>query len=313
MITPALFGSLSAQPHYLGIDLGGSSIKAAAIAPEGTLIASCTVPFIDQNKEWADRVFDLVQTFQRHLGEPQGIGLCAPGLAATDERSISVMPGRLHGLERFDWTSHLKAKSLVPVLNDAHAALLGEAWVGAAVGLQNVFMLTLGTGVGGASIVDGRLLKGHIGRAGHLGHISINFKGPLDDTGTPGSIESEIGNKTVTERSGGRFTTTLALVEASKSGDLDASLLWARSIQALGASLVSLINVLDPEAILIGGGITEAGDSLFAPLTEELNRMEWRPNGHRVRVLRAQLGSMAGAYGSAWNSLRLGNIPHSPP
>jgi glucokinase len=290
--------------HHIGIDLGGSSVKAAAVTRDGTLLESLNLPFLDRDMEWAIRVEEAVESLRTKLGEPSGIGLSAPGLAAADERSIAFMPGRLHGLEGLDWTRRLGSSTPIPVLNDAHAALLGEAWIGAAAGVANTFMLTLGTGVGGAAIVDGRLLKGRLGRAGHLGHVSVDFLGPLDDVGTPGSIESEIGNKTLQKRCGGRHANTHALVAAVESGDVEARQIWERSVRALGAAVASLINVLDPEVVIIGGGIARAGKTLFGPLATELERVEWRPGGHQVRIVPAQLGDLAGAYGSAVNSIR---------
>ena len=290
--------------HHIGIDLGGSSVKAAAVTREGTLLESLNLPFVDRDMEWALRVEEAVESLRTKLGDPVGIGLSAPGLAAADERSIAFLPGRLEGLEGLDWTRRLGSSAPIPVLNDAHAALLGEAWIGAAAGVDNTFMLTLGTGVGGAAIVDGRLLKGRLGRAGHLGHVSVDFQGPLDDVGTPGSVESEIGNKTLQQRCGGRHPNTHALVAAVESGDLKAQQIWERSVQALGAAVASLINVLDPEVVIIGGGIARAGKTLFEPLAKELERVEWRPGGHQVRIVPAQLGDLAGAYGSAINSIR---------
>src|SRR5207249_12254403 len=140
----------------------------------------------------------LVGEFRSEHGNPSaGIGVSAPGLAARDERSIAVMPGRLSGLEGLDWTRFLDSPKPVPVLNDAHAALMGEAWLGAARGFRNVILLTLGTGVGGAAMVDGRLLRGHLGRAGHLGHVCLDPAGPPDCAGTPGSLEVAIGNGTL--------------------------------------------------------------------------------------------------------------------
>jgi glucokinase len=291
-------------PHHLGIDLGGSSVKAVGVTRDGTLLESLNLPFVDRDMEWALRVEEAIGFLRTKLGEPGGIGLSAPGLAAADERSIAFLPGRLDGLEGLDWTRRLGSSTPIPVLNDAHAALLGEAWIGAAAGVGNTFMLTLGTGVGGAAIVDGRLLKGRLGRAGHLGHISVDFQGPLDDVGTPGSVESEIGNKTLQTRCGGRHANTHALVAAVEVGDLEARQIWDRSIRALGAAVASLINVLDPEVVIIGGGIARAGKTLFEPLAKELERVEWRPGGHQVRIVPAQLGDLAGAYGSAVNSIR---------
>jgi glucokinase len=95
------------------------------------------------------------------------------------------MQGRLNGLQGFVWTDFLDSPRPVVVLNDAHAALLGEVWKGAARGYNNVILLTLGTGVGGALLIDGRLAQGNIGRAGHLGHVSLNSDGAPDIAGTP--------------------------------------------------------------------------------------------------------------------------------
>jgi glucokinase len=293
-------------PYFIGIDLGGSSVKSVAVHADGKLLRSDNVAFQDRNQEWASRIDEVVLQFRGEFGDPAGIGVSAPGLAAADERSIAFLPGRLEGLEGLDWTRRLGPGTPIPVLNDAHAALLGEAWIGAAAGVRNTFLLTLGTGVGGAAIVDGHLLKGRLGRAGHLGHLTVDFLGALDDVGTPGSIELEIGNKTIQKRGNGRYTNTHALVAAHLAGDPEASKLWQRSIQALGAAIGSLINVLDPEVVILGGGIARAGASLFEPLEKELERVEWRPGGHQVRILPAQLGDLAGAYGSAWNSIHAG-------
>ncbi len=293
------------MPYVLGLDLGGSSIKAVTVSPAGHLLAEATIPFVDRDLEWAHKIQTLVADFTHQHGAPaHAIGLAAPGLAARDGSSILNLPGRLLGIEGLDWTKWLNRSSPVPVLNDAHAALLGEVWQGAARGLENVFLLTLGTGVGGAAMVDGRLLQGRLGRAGHLGHTVLDFLGPLDDVNTPGSLEYEVGNKNILARSDGRFPTTKAVVTAYLAGDPEAVRIWLRSIRALAAGIASLVNVLDPEAVILGGGVADAGEALFVPLRSELDRVEWRPGGHAVRLLHAQLGGLAGAYGAAWNALQ---------
>ena len=291
--------------YYLGIDLGGSSIKAVAVTQAGETLSRHNVAFDpSQRMEWAQKIRALVQQVERERGSSaEGIGLSAPGLAAADGRSIACMPERLQGLEGLDWTKFLEAQKLVPVLNDAHAALLGEVWVGAARGLQNVILLTLGTGVGGAAMVDGRLLRGHIGRAGHLGHASLDPEGSPDCAGTPGSLEVAIGNCTIQERSGGRFPTTHELIAAHLAGNAEASAIWLKSVKALAAAVCSYVNILDPEAAIIGGGIARAGSALFEPLQRFLDGMEWRPGGQCVRLVPAKLGELAGAFGAARNAL----------
>jgi glucokinase len=290
----------------IGIDLGTTNTKAAAFAPDGALLAKQLRP-TGEGREgggppaFAEGVRTLIADLERELGgTASGVGLAAPGLAARDERSISHMPGRFGGLEAFDWSAWLGRE--VPVLNDAHAALLGEIWCGAAKGLRDVMMLTLGTGVGGAFVSDGRLIRGHIGRAGHLGHICLDPGGAPDITRIPGSIEDLIGNHNIATRSGGRFATTHELIAAYRGGDPVASRVWLKSIRELGCAVASLVNVLDPEAVVIGGGIALAGDALFEPLQRVLDEVEWRPAGHSVRLLPAALGDWAGAYGAAWRA-----------
>jgi glucokinase len=208
------------------------------------------------------------------------------------------MQGRMSGVQGFDWTKFLGREHLA-VLNDAHAALLGETWLGAAAGAKNVVMLTLGTGVGGAIMCDGKLIKGQLGRAGHLGHISLDPEGPLDIVNTPGSLEDAFGDHTVSVRSGGRFDTTEALLRAHLGGDIEATAIWDRSVKTLAAGMVSMINAVDPEIIVIGGGIASAGPALFNPLSRWLDQFEWRPHGAKVRIVPAALGDRAGAMGAA--------------
>jgi len=294
------------ETYGLGIDLGGSSVKAVAVMPAGEVLARHTLEFdAAKSMDWAEKIRALVRQLQNERGRPaEGIGLSAPGLAAADGRSIACMPERLQGLEGLDWTKFLGASKTVPVLNDAHAALLGEVWLGAARGFQNVIMLTLGTGVGGAAMVDGRLLRGHIGRAGHLGHSSLDPEGPPDCAGTPGSLEVAMGNCTLRERSRGRFQTTHDLIAAHLKGDTEATAIWLKSIKALAASVCSFINILDPEAVILGGGIARAGRALFEPLQQFLEPIEWQPVGQRAKIVPAQLGEFAGAIGAASNGLK---------
>ena len=285
----------------IGIDLGGTQIKAvivdendAVLRRERRQTGGGSAPC------WAE----AMRAFVEELGPGLPVAVSAPGLAAPDRRSIAFMPGRLEGLERLDWTSFLGRAHLVPVMNDAHASLVAEASVGAARGLRNAIMLTLGTGVGGAILADGRLLRGHLGRAGHLGHTCLDIFGAPSIVGTPGALECWIGNYNVAERSGGKFTDTHDLISAVRMGDAAAEEVWMRSIRALACAICSFINILDPEAVIIGGGIASAGETLFLPLQKELESLEWRPAGHRVKILAATLGEWAGAIGAAQEALR---------
>ena len=289
--------------YAIGIDLGGSSVKSVVVTRDGRTLAQANLDFDPTVKmEWAEKIRALVGRFQAEQGSAAAaIGLSAPGLAAKDGRSIAVMPGRLAGLEGLDWSQFLAPMISVPVpvLNDAHAALLGEAWLGAAKGFQHAILLTLGTGVGGAILADGKLLRGAFGKGGHLGHSCLEVNGPPDICGMPGSLELAIGNATIGARSGGRFETTHALVAAHCAGDAVATEVWLKSVRALACAIGSFANILDPEAVIIGGGIARAGAALFDPLQRFLDEVEWRPGGGQVKLLPATLGELAGAYGAA--------------
>jgi glucokinase len=164
-------------------------------------------------------------------------------------------------------------------------------------------LLTLGTGVGGAAMVDGRLLRGQLGRAGHLGHICLAMEGERDVANTTGSLETMIGNYTVGARSGGRFRTTHELVAAATRGDEEATRDWERSLGALACGIASLITVLDPAVVIVGGGIAVAGDALFVRLREMVKEREWSLEGEHVRIVPAALGEFAGAIGAGWNAM----------
>jgi len=291
--------------YAIGVDLGGTNIKIAVVSHDGEVLDHSTCDTADEAGCWAETIKQRIVETQSQRGEPAThIGLAAPGLAARDGLSIVNMQGRLRGLEGLVWTEFLQSPRPVLVLNDAHAALLGEVWKGAAAGYRNVVMLTLGTGVGGAILADGRLLKGHIGRAGHLGHVSLNPDGLPDIVGTPGSLEQMIGNCTLRDRSAGRFTSTRRLVEAHLAGDSNATDIWMRSIYQLAAGVSSIINAFDPEVFILGGGIARAGEALFSPLAGFMEQLEWRPLGHRVLILPAALTDHAGALGAVYNTIR---------
>lgn len=287
--------------YLIGIDLGGSSVKALAVTPDGERLTEAHREFDDLGEqEFADEIRSVIGFLEGQFdGEAKSIGLSAPGLVSADGLSIRNMPGRLSGLVGLNWTRFLSRSAPIPVLNDAQAALAGEAWVGAVREIPNVVFLTLGTGVGGAAKVDGQILRGALGRAGHLGHICLDPDGEPDICRTPGSLELAVGNCTIEQRTQGQFKTTHALVEAVRAGDSKAQSYWDRTIHHLACGLTSFINVLDPEVIVIGGGIARAGELLFSPLRERVAAMEWMITDEHVAIRPAELGEWAGAYGAA--------------
>lgn len=290
--------------YAIGVDLGGTHIKMLAIDESGkTLIEKmmATEDKRDANQStWKEKIHLMIAAIEAELGAPaNAIGLAAPGMAASDHSHIFEFSGRLEGLEGLVWTDFLKRKNKVNVLNDAHAALYGEYWLGAARGVDNVILLTLGTGVGGAFMINGKLVTGATGRAGHLGHTSLNPKGPKDICNSPGSIEMMIGECTVQERTKGAYKSTAELVQAYRNGDKTAAAIWLESVHGLACALSSFINILDPERIVLGGGISNAGEALFKPLAEFMNDVEWRPHGIQVPIVKAELGINAGSIGAA--------------
>lgn len=285
----------------IGIDLGGTCIKGALVSLDsGEVLRTASAETEDGRPDaWQKAVFEMVDGLEKKAAAPvAGIGLAAPGLVNDEHTAIAFMPGRMAGLAGLDWSRLLGAP--VRVINDAHAALAAEVKYGAAKGLQNAVMLTLGTGVGGGLWLNGDLVKGFANRAGHLGHISLNASSlEVGITGTPGSLENAIGNVTVSQRTFGRYADTEKLLQGYRAGDPVAVWAWMESVKNLAAALASLINVFSPEAIVLGGGVVRAGEFLFTPLKEFLEVFEWKPTGVATPVLKARFDEWSGAIGAA--------------
>ncbi len=207
------------------------------------------------------------------------------------------MPGRLNGLEGLEWSRVFGSETWVA--NDAIAALAAEAKFGAAKHARHAVMLTLGTGVGGAILINGRIYQGAFQKAGHAGHVSVDHEGDQDITGIPGSLEDAIGNCTIKKRSLGKYDFTHDLIEDCKKGDYFAQWLWLSSVRKLSIAIASITNILSPEIIILGGGITEAGPILFDPLQQFLSLYEWRAGGHKTTLVKAEFGDLSGAIGAA--------------
>ena len=283
----------------IGIDLGGTRIKAVTIDATGDLLSQLYQPTNDgDDTVWKNSVAQAVNDLKRKINKQDiVIGISAPGLPNENNRAIAFMPGRLQGLENFDWTDFLQQQTWV--LNDGVAAIVAEAKFGAAKNKKNVVMLTLGTGVGGAILIDGKPYQGAFNKAGHIGHMVINDEGDCDVTGMPGSLEECIGNVTLEKRSRGKFTSTHQMLNAYRNGDAFAKEVWLRSVKQLAIGLASVTNILSPETIVLGGGITECGKDLFDPLEEYMNTYEWRAGGNGAQIVKATFGDMAGATGAA--------------
>lgn len=283
----------------IGIDLGGTRIKAVAIDRPGNILYQHYQPTCDgDDTAWMNSVSEAASKMQSEIhGNNALIGISAPGLPNESNSAIAYMPGRLRGLENFDWSNFLKTRTYV--LNDAVSALMAEARFGAARNRKNVVMLTLGTGVGGAILIGGKPYQGAFGKAGHIGHMVIDSTGDADIVGMPGSLEDAIGNCTIEKRSQGKYSSTDKLLESFRNGDGFAGKVWLTSVEKLAVGLASLTNILSPEMIILGGGITESWEELTTPLEEYMAKYEWRTGGNRAEIVRAQFGDLAGAVGAA--------------
>jgi glucokinase len=283
----------------IGIDLGCTNIKAVLVDENGKILQQVRQETREHDdKFWKASVKKIVADLRSYSDGDTSIGLCAPGLANADNSWIQCMPGRLPGLENFNWSEHTKEN--VHVLNDAHAALTAEAAFGAGRGIKHAILITLGSGVGGGILIDGALYQGMSQMAGHFGHMTVDASThSLDVTNMPGSIEDAIGNITIGQRSYGRFETTFDLIEAYRRGDTFATWLWLDAVRKLAISIASCINLIAPETVIIGGGIAQAGDALMKPLANFLELYEWRPAGKSTPLKAAYFSDMAGAIGAA--------------
>ncbi len=289
----------------IGIDIGGTRIKAVLIDEAGTILFQAYQPTIDNtDMSWRQTVMDIVLDIKNKFDEEDLVlGISAPGLPDGKNTSIACMPGRMQGLENFNWEENLHLPACV--LNDAVAAMVAEARFGAARNTCHAVLVTLGTGVGGAILIDGKPYQGAFCKAGHIGHMVIDDEGDVDVTGMPGSLEACIGECTIGKRTGGRFSSTKEMLSAMNSGDEYAKITWLKSVRQLAIGLSSITNILSPEIIVLGGGITEAGPDLFDPLKEYMAQYEWRAGGMKTEIVKAVFGDLAGAVGAAFYAMRL--------
>ncbi len=283
----------------IGIDLGGTRIKGVVIDAIGNVLHQTYTPTNDGEGEvWKEAIAKTVHELRQKVPiEKIAVGISAPGLPNKENTTIAFMPGRLDGLENFVWSDYLKCSAYV--LNDGVAALVAEAKTGAAKNSTNAIMITLGTGVGGALLINKQPYQGSFNKAGHIGHMVIDSNGDADVTNMPGSLEECIGNCTVEKRSKGKFSSTHELLEAYRNNDEFAKQVWLVSVKKLAIGLASASNFISPDTIVVGGGIAEANDDLFLPLNKWFDEFEWQPGGIRPQIVKAIHGDLAGAIGAA--------------
>ncbi|MEL6578524.1 MAG: ROK family protein [Cyanobacteria bacterium J06621_12] len=284
--------------QVIGVDLGGTAIKLGRFLQDGTCLEAISLPTPQpaNPKSVVEAIAQGVK--QLNLDHTcQAIGLGMPG--PTDKaRRIARKSINLIGWDDVPLADWLEEKTgLFTVLeNDANCAAIGEAWLGAGKKFDNFILLTLGTGVGGGIFINGKLFTGRDGAAGELGLITLNPKGYPCRSGNQGSLEQYASIGSILRRTGKEPADMGRLAAA---GDAIALEFWQDYGRSLGAGLASLVYVLTPEAIIIGGGIGASCDFFLPSTLAELNRRVVSPSRVNLQLIPAQLGNQAGMLGAA--------------
>jgi len=289
--------------QVLGIDLGGSAIKLGRFDTQGTCLQTLTVSTPQPATPEA-----VIQAMVAAIAkvdpyqQTQAIGVGTPGPADATGR-IARVAINLQGWRDVPLADELESKTgrLTILANDANCAGLGEAWLGAGRPYKDLILLTLGTGVGGAVILDGELFVGRHGTAAELGLITLNPEGPPCNSGNNGSLEQHTSIQGIRRRTG---LDPKELGDLAKQGDRNALQFWQDYGRDLGVGLTSLVYVLTPEAIVIGGGISASAEFFFPAMQAELERRVLPSSREGLKLLTAQLGNQAGTVGAAKLALR---------
>ena len=282
----------------IGVDLGGTAIKLGRYTATGDCLASLVIDTPQPATPTA--VTEAIAAAIQQLDPDRGaiaIGIGTPGPADAAGR-IARVAINLEGwrdVPLADWMEAATGRSTI-LANDANCAGLGEAWLGAGRQFQDLLVLTLGTGVGGAVILGGELFTGRTGAAGELGLITLNPDGPPCNSGNQGSLEQYTSVQAVRRRTGLEPHQVAAKAAA---GDLEAIAFWAAYGRDLGAGLASLIYIFTPEAVVIGGGISAGAQWFFPAMEAEVNRRVLPSSGEGLQIAVAELGNQAGMAGAA--------------
>lgn len=284
--------------QVIGIDLGGTAIKLGRFDRSGSCLQSLTVPTPQPPKPDA-----VLATFVEAIAqldpnrEAVAIGIGTPGPTDATGR-VATVAINLDGWINIPVATWLEQRCDRPVIlaNDANCAGLGEFWLGAGAEFHHLIMLTLGTGVGGAIILNGKLFMGHHGTAGELGLITLYPDGPECNSGNNGSMEQYLSIPAIRRRTG---MEPKEVGHRAEQGDEKAIAFWHTYGKDLGAGLASLIYVLTPEAIIIGGGISASADFFLPSAQAEIERRVLSNCRHNLKVLKASLGNQAGMVGAA--------------
>jgi len=304
----------------LGIDIGGTRLKVGLVTDDGQLLTSESAQTPTALEPFNKTFTDLVRQITSNT-RPSAIGIGCKGVMDNRTATVITQPGTFSFLEGLSFRNLLapvfQGNVSVFADNDARVALAGEVAWGAAQGKTNVVMLTLGTGVGGAVLAEGKLLRGAGGAAGLLGHITIAENGRFCDCGNRGCLETVFSARAIqaealhavycgvesvlTDRFKNDYAglSCKAVFDAAAQGDKVASTITKEAIGTLGAATAGLLHAFDPELLVLGGQITEAGDVLLEPLRKEVAWRSKRFLGRVVPIVTTQIGDGSGVLGAA--------------
>ncbi|MCZ6530436.1 MAG: ROK family protein [Chloroflexi bacterium] len=300
----------------IGVDLGGTLIRAVRTDLGGEKVARSQLP--TEAKSGGEAVMERVNTIieeilrEVELDEVLGIGIGAPGPIDADGRIYN--PPNLPDWGDFSLTERIFDRFKRPAFagNDANLAALGEHRFGAGQGVDDMVYMTISTGIGGGIISGGSLLLGARGYAAEVGHQTLVAGGPICGCGQPGHLEAlasgpsiarnakerlEAGTSSIISDYGEEITSK-SIAEAARAGDKLAQELFAQAGFYIGLGLVNLIHILEPKRVLIGGGVSLAGDLLFEPIRETVDQQVMSPIYREVEILPAALGADVGLMGA---------------
>lgn len=298
-----------AKKLIIGVDLGGTNLKLALIDLKYKIRYKevfSTKNFLTKESLIAatiDSINNIIKYQRLKRKGILGIGLGLPGPIDMQQGIVHFFPN-IPGWKEVNLKKILEKRLGLPVFldNDANLMSLAEFRMGAARGCKNAICLTLGTGVGAGIIINGKLYRGSSFASGEIGHIPLNEKGPRCNCRGIACLETYIGNKRIIKEARGLFKRDISLEELSqlaRDKNKKAITIWSRVGSHLGVALSGIVNLLNPDLIVIGGGVAGAGKVLFARVRETIWKRAMSVQAKQVKVVKAQLGNDAGLLGAA--------------
>lgn len=294
--------------YAIGVDLGGTNLRAAAISRDGKMLGKVAgaVPVNGGRDAVIADMVRSIETLRDGLSGQNlaGVGVGIPGFILLETGVVSAS-ANLPGFENFPVRDAIQTRLGAPVIleNDANAAALGEKWMGAGRDTGDLVLLTLGTGIGGGIIVNGRVLHGALGMAGELGHITVSPNGYPCGCGNTGCAEKYASATAVSAMAQllnlGAGLSAEEVFQLAKGGNPRAGSIFETVGQALGILLGNLINTFNFPLYLLGGGVSAAWELFEPPMRKELAHRSFIYRSNPPRVERAMLGGDAGLYGAA--------------